>query len=69
MRCIISLANERGNYQKALDRLEASVKQYNPDIKFFGFRSEDEVGAPKHLVNPYADEVLKPCYIHNLQHD
>ena len=56
-RCIISLANERGNYQKALDRLEASVKQYNPEIDFFGYRSEDEVGAPKHLDNPYAFKV------------
>lgn len=56
-RCIISLANERGNYQKALDRLEASVKQYNPEIDFFGYRSEDEVGAPKHLENPYAFKV------------
>lgn len=57
-RCIISLANERGNYQKALDRLEASVKQCNPEIDFFGYRSEDEVGAPKHTLNPYSFKVF-----------
>lgn len=65
MRCIISLANERGNYQKALDRLRESIERYNPEIPFFGFRSEDEVGAPKHLDNMYAfkiyafDEAIK----------
>lgn len=65
MRCIISLANERGNYQKALDRLRGSIEQYNPEIPFFGFRGEGEVGAPKHMDNPYAfkiyafDEAIK----------
>jgi hypothetical protein len=54
MRAVVSLANDRGNYHKALDRLAESIRLYGGGIHFFGFRSEEEVGAPPHLENPYA---------------
>jgi hypothetical protein len=54
MRAVVSLANDRGNYHKALDRLAESIRLYGGGIPFFGFRSEQEVGAPPHLDNPYA---------------
>lgn len=54
MRAIVSLANDRGNYHKALDRLAESIRVHGGGIPFFGFRSEAEVGAPPHLENPYA---------------
>lgn len=56
MRAVVSLANERGNYWKALDRLRGSLHG-KTDATFFGFLSEDEVGAPKHLDNPYAFKI------------
>lgn len=56
-RCVISLANERGNYRNALDRLHDSLLRYSDaDIKLF--RSENEIEAPSHLENPYAFKVF-----------
>lgn len=52
-RAVISLANDRGNYRKGLERLEASIKHFST-ADFIGFTSEEEVGAPKHQDNPYA---------------
>lgn len=56
MRAIVSLANERGNYWKALDRLRESLIG-KTDATFFGFTSEEQVGAPHHLDNPYAFKI------------
>lgn len=54
MRAVVSLANSKGNYLKALDRLAASVK----DVPFFGFTDESQVGAPPHDWLPYAFKVF-----------
>lgn len=55
-RVIISLANERGNYRKGMERLYDSLRRYSTvDLLFF--KSEAEVGAPSHLSNPYAFKV------------
>lgn len=55
-RAIISFANNRGNYYKALDRLEASLKG-RFDGTFIGYRGEASIGAPLHTDNPYAFKV------------
>lgn len=52
-KCIISLANNRGNYYAALERLEKSLEG-KFDGTFIGYRDEESVGAPKHEHNPYA---------------
>lgn len=55
-RCIISLANNRGNYRKALERLEQSlIGKFDGD--FLGFISEESIGAPLHTDNPYAFKI------------
>lgn len=56
MKAIVSLANNRGNYQKALSRLGESLLN-NFDGEFVGFMSESAVGAPKHKDNPYAFKI------------
>jgi hypothetical protein len=56
MKAIVSLANDRGNYQKALERLGNSlIGRFDGD--FFGFTSESQIGAPPHLDNPYAFKI------------
>lgn len=56
-RAVISLANSRGNYHRALNRLEQSlVDNYGGDM--FMFRDESEVGAPPHEWLPYAFKVF-----------
>lgn len=66
MRAIVSLANDRGNYHKALDRLAESIRVYGDGIPFFGFRSEEEVGAPPHMENPYAFKVYAIEKVRNM---
>lgn len=56
MNCIISFANNRGNYYAALDRLENSLHG-RFDGHFIGYRDEASIGAPPHLENPYAFKV------------
>lgn len=56
MNCIISFANSRGNYYKALDRLENSLHG-RFDGHFIGYREESSIGAPPHLYNPYAFKI------------
>lgn len=55
-KAIISFANSRGNYYKALDRLENSLRG-RFDGHFIGYRDEASIGAPPHLENPYAFKV------------
>lgn len=55
-RSIISFANSRGNYLKALDRLENSLKG-RFDGHFIGYREESTIGAPLHQENPYAFKI------------
>jgi hypothetical protein len=52
-RCIISFANNSGNYYKALDRLKKSVIHDT----FIGFIDESSISAPPHKENPYAFKV------------
>src|SRR5664279_5173232 len=53
---IISFANNRGNYYRALARLQQSMdRHWNGD--FIGFTDELSVGAPLHLDNPYAFKI------------
>lgn len=54
--CVISFANENGNYLKGLARLGESIKD-NFDGDFLGFVGEDSIGSPKHKDNPYAFKV------------
>lgn len=54
--CIISFANSRGNYVKALERLNESLRN-NLNGNFIGFIGEDSIGAPAHTDNPYAFKV------------
>jgi hypothetical protein len=56
MRAIVSFANERGNYIKALERLGESLKG-NTDATFFPFIGEESIGAPNHLDNPYSFKI------------
>lgn len=50
------MANNRGNYRKALERLEQSlVGKFDGD--FLGFISEESIGAPPHSENPYAFKI------------
>lgn len=51
-RAIVSMANERGNYIPALNRLSASLEG-NFDGDFFGFIGEESIGAPLHTDVPY----------------
>lgn len=51
-RAIVSMANERGNYIPALNRLSASLEgKFDGD--FFGFIGEESIGAPLHTDTPY----------------
>jgi hypothetical protein len=52
--CVISFANNRGNYYAGLDRLHQSMQEFGKCINFIGFRDEDSIGAPYHQDNPYA---------------
>ena len=54
--CIISFANNRGNYYKAIARLGASL-QNNFNGTFIAYVDESSVGAPLHTENPYAFKV------------
>jgi hypothetical protein len=57
MKCIISFANERGNYLVALDRLAESVPRFDNN-PFIGFRNESSIGSPAHTDNPYAFKIF-----------
>lgn len=53
MKAIVTLANDKGHYLTGLERMrESLLDKFDGD--FFGFKSESEVGAPLHHVNPYA---------------
>lgn len=65
MRAIVSLANDNGNYKTALARLEESLKGRFIG-NFFGFTSEDQVGAPPHSDNPYAFKLYAMEHVRNL---
>ena len=55
-KCIVSFANSRGNYVKALARLSESLRD-NFDGDFIAFIGERSIGAPLHLDNPYAFKI------------
>lgn len=56
-RAIISFANSRGRYYEALERLEKSLEgKFDGD--FIGYRDEESIGAPKHLVNMYGFKIF-----------
>lgn len=59
--CIISFANNRGNYMKGLSRLAASLSDKFGGA-FLGYVDESSVGAPYHFykdkpINPYAFKI------------
>lgn len=54
--CIVSFANSKGNYVKALSRLHESLRN-NFDGDFLGFINESSIGSPLHSENPYAFKV------------
>lgn len=51
--CIVTFANRHNNYIKALARMVDSLR-YNWDGGFMAFTSEESIGAPSHLDQPYA---------------
>lgn len=53
---VISFANERGNYFKALERLRTSLHSFWRG-DFIGFEGEWSIGSPKHVDNPYAFKI------------
>ena len=55
--CIVTLANHRGNYWAAQERLVQSLLDVGYEGAILAFRSEGEVGAPPHISNPYAFKV------------
>ncbi len=62
--CIISFANNRGNYIKGLERLGQSLKgRFDGD--FIPFYGEESIGAPLHLENPYAFKIYG--FLHALE--
>lgn len=56
MKCIVSFANQTGNYIRGLARLVDSLKG-NFDGDVLAFTNEESIGAPKHKDNPYAFKV------------
>lgn len=64
-RAIVSLANNKGNYVKALSRLSKSLDGDN-NADFFGFIGEHSVGAPLHTDVPYGFKVLSIDYVRSL---
>lgn len=55
-KAIVSFANKRGNYVKGLSRLSESLRD-NFDGDFLGFITEASIGAPAHVINPYAFKI------------
>lgn len=53
---VVSFANEAGNYRKAMQRLERSLKNNLPDYKGYFFTDEKEIhpDCPLHSEVPYA---------------
>jgi hypothetical protein len=47
-KCVVSFADEAGNYRKAMDRLKMSLDAVGFDGDFLGFTSYDEIGSPPH---------------------
>lgn len=56
-RCIVSFANARGNYYKAMERLQDSLAGNFTTGDFFGFRDEESIGAPSHFDSPYGFKI------------
>jgi hypothetical protein len=54
--CIISFANSKGNYVKALSRLSESLRN-NFDGTFLSWIGEESLGAPLHSENMYAFKI------------
>lgn len=52
-RCIVNVSIG-GWYPKGLDRLQASIKKYSPEIDVIGWRDEYPPGCPPHQKIPYA---------------
>jgi hypothetical protein len=50
--CVVSFADGQGQYQKAMSRLEASLKN-NFSGDFLGFTSYDQIGCEPHAQIPY----------------
>ena len=55
-KCIISFANERGNYIHGISRLAESLRT-NFDGDFLPFINESSLGCPLHSENPYAFKI------------
>lgn len=54
--CLVTFANRQNNYIRALARMVDSLR-YNWDGGFMAFTSEESIGAPSHLENPYAFKI------------
>lgn len=55
--CVISFANGKGNYIKALARLGESLRNNSDGIDFLGFIGEQSIGAPLHADLPYGFKI------------
>lgn len=55
-KAIVSFANQKNNYVKAMERLSESLR-HNFDGDFLGFVGESTCGAPLHSENPYAFKI------------
>lgn len=55
-KCIVSFANQTGNYIRGLARLVESLRN-NFDGDVLAFTNEESIGAPKHTENPYSFKV------------
>jgi hypothetical protein len=67
-RAIVSLATRKGNYVKALNRLEESLRG-DENMDFIGFIDEHSVGAPLHVDNPYAFKIFAIEQVKNQGYD
>ena len=52
-RAIVNIATRPGD-QRGQHRLRKSIQQYAPEVDFYGFTNELQVGAPLHAEAPYA---------------
>jgi len=55
--CIISFANQSGNYINRLARLSESLRNNSEGIDFISFIGEGSLGCERHSVNPYGFKV------------
>jgi len=54
---IVNFANDVSWYREGQQRLREELNKFNPEIAFFGFQTEEQIGSPKHHENPYAFKV------------